>query len=388
MKIFLTLKYTLLVSFAILILTACGGGGSSGSDGNSAADNNNSISDDPKTIPEFSNFLNDRFGEKGSFDAVMLSLDKGYQFDQIFSAGKADRLNTDGTISDGLGGTETPLNLPYDYFSVSSSTTTRADPAAVATLDRLRAQAKNAAARLDLEDADTVAGGIGLLLILMLAEDGFSTDQIITGLVDGTISQNVERDLFVNGRGPELPGTKSKGFELQSIETPKAFYEDAGTVECDTFVEQDVRLMECVHKDGADILDLEIRHTYTLRPPAGTGGVYIPGNQFYIDVTGFIEGYSFCCSIGESISAYFDGKGDPFKVTDREGAGMGTLLSNGDLPATGNTTVFETERSGQRSLKATLTANIPASQTAGEVLTIELFGAYGNGVVTYKFVMN
>ena len=400
--------FYILFLVSLFVLTACGGGGGGG--GSSDTDDSNSSSSDTdpgstedlNSISEFSGVLVNRFGRNQAFDALVLSADKGYQFPQIVDATETDRLTADGTIVDGLGGVETPLDLPYNNFSTNSERGNRAaNVTSEFDLDSLRSFADNAAEKFGFDRTSLDEGAIGLALFANLSCRAFTPDQIIEGLINGTISVDRSNTWYIDGEVSERAEITCKlndnvtpnevGYYLAQIEIPDDFYQTSGTVNCDTSISRTSRFYTCITADapppGEGTLNIDIEHTFELKEPS-TGGVYKPGDTIQIDVEAVITGYSYCCSVGNNINAYFKGSNKAFDIINHEGSGIETAIWNSDLPPTGNSTIFNTERDGTAELSATLSGTIPATVPSDGILKIELYGTNGSSVVNYVLEFN
>ena len=182
---------------------------------------------------------------------------------------------------------------------------------------------------------------------------------------------------------PDPAPTGPAGYVLDRIEIPQSSFESGGSVVCVTTVTENSRNYDCEFVSGPETLDFEIDHSFQLR--ANNGDVFVPGEMAFIDVQATISGYSFCCSVGNNIAARFAPIGSAFVVDSVSGVGTDTALGNGDLPATGNATLFTTERMGTAMVDVTLAATIP--DAGGDPLQIVLTGQNGSSVVIYHLRM-
>lgn len=180
---------------------------------------------------------------------------------------------------------------------------------------------------------------------------------------------------------PEPEVQPSGSYVLDRIEIPVPFYSTGGTVECDTSISDGTRIYDCLStsQSGTEQLNLQIVHDFRLF--SDEGEYFVPGEKIYIDVEATINGYSFCCSIGNAIFARFGNSSGDFDLERRSGAGFFTNLGNGDLPATGVSTLFATERQGSANLSATISDVVP--DDSAEELQIVLRGQNGASVLTY-----
>ncbi len=183
-------------------------------------------------------------------------------------------------------------------------------------------------------------------------------------------------------------GSGKAGYVLDRIEIPKRNYESSGTVVCTTEVSENVRRDRCLTPaspaPGNNTLDVLISHIYTVRDADAADAIWYPGDKVIIDVVGNIAGYSYCCSIGNYISARFE-SGEWFEIESSTGSGDGHRIGNGDIPATGSSTLFTTEREGSATMSKVLTGVVPAEGGA-DSFSVSLSGTNGSSVVNYHFV--
>ncbi len=173
------------------------------------------------------------------------------------------------------------------------------------------------------------------------------------------------------------PDAGLAGYVVDRIEIPKTSYENGGSIVCNTQISETKRVYTC--KDNQGRLDTSIVHNFKLR--SASGNVFVPGEPVYIDVSATVSGYSFCCSIGNYISAHFQPSNKKFTVDSHTGIGNGFNVNNTDLPATGVATLFATERQGNESMSAVQVATMP--DVGGGDLQIVLNGTNGDSMLTY-----
>ena len=194
-----SLATAVLFGLLFLLLTACGGGGGSSGD-NTTFDDEETGTPIIQTISRLNEYLTPSLVAKGPLMHFYWPWQR-ILIDQIVTAGIADRLTIEGIVVDGIGGIEIPANIPSNNFPKAANV----DREEI-DLDRLR-------------KSGIAIGVNGLGAICVLAKKGFSADQIIEGLVLGTIVREEKQILqpsgiykqetvyTIDGKGPE--GTPS-----------------------------------------------------------------------------------------------------------------------------------------------------------------------------------
>jgi len=423
----LTGKRFLLVMALCFLLSACGSGGG-GNETTGIGDSDNNPGATSFNLTEVTDILLTQFGSQdAATDVLLQAIDNEYSVQQLLDAVQTESsvLESDGFIFDSKGdvipGNVLLTTLANNQLRIGLRAIFDSSATIPEIRDYLRRQAL--LIRPAFADQDNVDrfGASDLLLALFLR--GYSGTQIQQAFVFGysavlvgsfpgtrtevtmTIHLRDERGGFVE---PEFrkndvisvelseldvepsevlpvvvqipPVTSTSGYVLNRIEIPEDFFRTEGSVVCDTTVLETQRTYECVSAGNPDLLDFVIEHTYVIN--TDNGDVFAPGSFINIDVTAVIDGYSFGFSVGNTISARFEpGTDGFFGVTSHTGKGIGTSIGNGDLPATGNATLFETERSGREMLTATISGKVPI--TDADELRIVLRGGNGASVVVY-----
>lgn len=187
------LSYLLLVLATVFLagqFIACGGGSSG--DGNTVG---------AITVENAANQIESDLGEDGGLRATHLAMDNGYSVGQVAAAGTESRLQSSGQILDAAGNVEAPTYTPLGAINPSSRVlNVRADDDQPINLTNLVEASRRDGQSLGLR---------GLVVILLLANNGYAPDQITEALLFGSIQltnsgnwvvRGVTGDVLVPGR--------------------------------------------------------------------------------------------------------------------------------------------------------------------------------------------
>lgn len=177
-------------------------------------------------VDSVTNTLVNTYGADGAFDAVMLAMDKGYSLRQIADSAVSNRLQTNGYIINYSGTIEGPEDSPHGLIAAGSSNAVKVETRYVTldntlvntyggdgafdavmlamykgyslrqiagteyvTLDDLLATTKEIAEFNEGANSDGVLGTLALKYICVLKEAGYSVEEIVDGILLGTIKR-------------------------------------------------------------------------------------------------------------------------------------------------------------------------------------------------------
>ncbi len=130
---------------------------------------------DKYSIQEVSDEVERTLGEEGGLDAVLLAFDSGYSLSQIVDGIMSGKLTVSGEIIDTDGSTLEPDYLPPDLIIRSGALVSRGKVSIW--------QMREAARRVKI-----AVGSRALTIIFSLAENGYSSKQIMEALLDGRVT--------------------------------------------------------------------------------------------------------------------------------------------------------------------------------------------------------
>ena len=211
-----------LVPFAVIVLVAACSSNDGASDGTTAPESERTAATLQAEIESAADALIDQWGsDRDAFFGVVWSLDAGYSAAQIIAAAADERMRVDGAIAGSNGGVLEPEYEPTGLLELPEIDAARFGPVVAVAAPGIR----SALGRLaDDTPSNAKVTGLGLLqeafdgglaaferseeqavldrldrqvtfLVLDLALRGYSTQQILEGLMVGSIIVHVEDDI-------------------------------------------------------------------------------------------------------------------------------------------------------------------------------------------------